>query len=166
MDDDINELGWLVGALSIMSSSKQPCEELTSARRYAKLIQATTEQCYSSLNTKSDICSYMYMLQLSSSEVRRRAKKLTNPRALSLVARRTNTTTTTSLSRAIPQNIHYHHQLPTPSSHIHPSRCSPDDSLRASRLRPSSLLQLPPDSSAPPSFPSSSLPQCRKGYQV
>jgi hypothetical protein len=87
--------------------------------------------------------------------------------SLSLVARRTNTTTTTtSLSRAIPQIIHFHHQSPTPPSHIHPSRCSPDDSLRASRLRPSSLLLLPPDSSAPPSFPSSSLPPCRKGYQA
>jgi len=167
MDDDINELGWLVGALSIMSSSKQPCEELTSARRYAKLIQATTEQCYSSLNTKSDICSYMYMLQLSSSEVRRRAKKLMNPRALSLVARRTNTTTTTtSLSRVIPPIYSLSTLFTTPSPHVTSTTCSPDDSLRASRLRPSSLLLLPPDSSAPPSFPSNSLPPCRKGYQA
>ena len=161
---------WLVLEASQQASKQpQPCKLTHSppAACCAKLNAVAAKLLCSSLSTLniaqiSACCSFVALRGSPKSQ------KVDEPSlSLSLVARRTNTTTTTtSLSRAIPQNIHYHHQLPTPSSHIHPSRCSPDDSLRASRLRPSSLLLLPPDSSAPPSFPSSSLPPCRKGYQA
>lgn len=160
---------WLVLEAS-RPASKQPCKlSLTSGRINAKLSSVAAEILRSSLN----MLSITHISTCCSSRALRgspKSQKVDEPSlSLSLVARRTNTTTTatlTSLSRAIPQNIHYPHQSPIPPSHILSSRCSPDDSLRASRLRPSSLLQLPPDSSAPPSFPSSSLPPCRKGYQA
>ena len=158
---------WLVLEAS-RPASKQPCKlSLTSGRINAKLSSVAAEISCSSLNmlspTHISTCCSSCALRGSP-----KSQKVDEPSlSLSLVARRTNTTTTTtSLSRAIPQNINHHRQTPSPSSHILSSRCSPDDLAGASRLRPSSLLQLPPDSSAPPSFLSSSLPPCRKGYQA
>ena len=74
-----------------------------------------------------------------------------------------------SLSHITPTtHFIYHRQLNLTLTlhYITSSKCSPEDSLRACRLRPSSPPLRLPESSAPLSSHSNSLPPCRKDYQA
>ena len=111
MDDDIN----LAGARS-KQASKQATVQAHSPPSVAAELPS------SSLNTLifGNALAAVHLSTCCSSRALRgspKSQKVDEPSlSLSLVARRTNTTTTTtSLSRAIPQNIHYHHQ----SLHLH-----------------------------------------------
>ena len=95
----MNLAGWLV-----LAARKQQATSSPPPAEHAKLDRVAAELCCSSMRTcgrrHADLCSPARAHALRGSPKR---QKVDEPsRSLSLVARRTNTTTTTSLSRVIP----------------------------------------------------------------